>query len=102
MGGDHQREIDDVLFRLPAVADAAVIGVPDEKWGETVEAVIQVKPGETLTEAEVRAHCRANLGGFEQPTSVDFIDGIPRNLSGTMFKKDLRAPDWERHDRDVS
>ena len=103
-GGEniYPREIEDVIFRLPAVADAAVIGVPDEKWGETVKAVIQVKSGETLTEDEVRAHCRANLGGFKQPTSVDFIDEIPRNLSGKVLKKDLRATYWEGKERSVN
>jgi fatty-acyl-CoA synthase len=103
-GGEniYPREIEDVLFRLSGVADAAVIGVPDEKWGETVKAVIQVKDGATLTEADVRAHCRANLGGFKQPSSVDFIDEIPRNLSGKVLKKDLRAPYWEGHERGVS
>jgi acyl-CoA synthetase (AMP-forming)/AMP-acid ligase II len=103
-GGEniYPREIEDVLFRLSGVADAAVIGVPDEKWGEAVKAVIQVKDGMTLTEADVRAHCRANLGGFKQPSSVDFIDQIPRNLSGKVLKKDLRAPYWEGHERSVS
>ena len=103
-GGEniYPREIEDVLFRLSGVADAAVIGVPDEKWGEAVKAVIQVKEGMTLSEADVRAHCRANLGGFKQPSSVDFIDEIPRNLSGKVLKKDLRAPYWDGHERGVS
>ncbi len=103
-GGEniYPREIEDVIFRMPAVADAAVIGVPDEKWGETVKAVIQVKEGETLTENDVLAHCRQNLGGFKQPKSVEFIDLIPRNLSGKVLKKDLRAKYWEGRDRSVN
>jgi len=103
-GGEniYPREIEDVIFRMPAVADAAVIGVPDEKWGETVKAVIQVKEGETLTENDVLSHCRQNLGGFKQPKSVEFIDLIPRNLSGKVLKKDLRAKYWEGRDRSVN
>jgi acyl-CoA synthetase (AMP-forming)/AMP-acid ligase II len=103
-GGEniYPREIEDVIFQLSAVADAAVIGVPDDKWGETVKAVIQVKDGESLDEAEVRAHCRANLGGFKQPTSFDFVEQIPRNLTGKVLKKDLRAPYWAGHSRGVS
>ncbi|HUW01608.1 MAG TPA: long-chain-fatty-acid--CoA ligase [Acidimicrobiales bacterium] len=103
-GGEnvYPREIEDVIFQLPAVADAAVIGVPDEKWGETVKAVVQVREGESLTVDEVLDHCRANLGGFKQPRSVDFIDAIPRNLSGKVLKKDLRAPYWEGSARAVN
>jgi acyl-CoA synthetase (AMP-forming)/AMP-acid ligase II len=61
-----------------------------------------VKPGQALTEEEVRVHCRSNLGGFKQPTSIDFIDEIPRNLSGKVLKKDLRAAYWNGKDRSVN
>jgi acyl-CoA synthetase (AMP-forming)/AMP-acid ligase II len=95
-GGEnvYARVIEDVLFQHPAIADAAVIGVPDERWGETVKAVVVLRAGATTTEEEILGFCRGKLGGFELPRSVDFVDALPRNPSGKVLKRVLREPYW--------
>ena len=103
-GGEnvYPRVVEDVLFQHPAVADAAVIGVPDQQWGETVKAIIVLKEGATATEEEIMEFCRGKLGGFERPRSVDFIDVLPRNPSGKVLKRQLREPYWAGHKRRVA
>jgi len=103
-GGEnvYPREVEDVLLGHPGVADVAVIGVPSEQWGETVKAIVARRPGTTATEDELIEFCRGRLAGFKRPRSVDFVDEIPRNPSGKILKRVLRAPYWEGHDRAVS
>lgn len=91
-GGEnvYPAEIEDVLYRLPEIAEAASIGVPDERWGEAGKAVLVLKPGKTLSSDAVIAHCIANLAKFKVPASVEFIDALPRNATGKVLKRVLR------------
>ncbi len=103
-GGEnvYPREIEDVLFEHPSVADVAVIGVPDENWGESVKAVVVLREGETATAEEIMEFCRGRLAGYKRPRSVDFSAALPRNASGKILKKDLREKYWAGHTRRVS
>ena len=86
----YPAEVESVLYKLPQIAECAVIGVPHPKWGETGRAVIVLKAGETLTDAEVIAHCRANLAGFKVPQSIVYTDTLPRSGGGKVLKQELR------------
>ncbi|MGE0659998.1 MAG: class I adenylate-forming enzyme family protein [Reyranellaceae bacterium] len=97
----YPSELEQVIWSHPAVQDCAVIGVPDEKWGEAVKAVIELKPGATATEAEILALCRDRLGGMKTPKSVEFIDTLPRSPVGKVLKKDLRARYWQGRERAI-
>jgi long-chain acyl-CoA synthetase len=103
-GGEniYPAEIENVLMAHPAVADAAVIGVPSDRWGETPKAMIVRAAGADPTEQEIIDYCRERLAKFKCPTSVDWVDALPRNPSGKILKKDLRAPYWAGRDRFVS
>jgi long-chain acyl-CoA synthetase len=102
-GGEnvYPAEVENVLMAHPAVADVAVIGVPSEKWGETPKAMVVRAPDVEVTEQQLIAFCRDSLAGFKCPSSVDWVDVLPRNPSGKVLKKDLRAPFWEGHDRQI-
>lgn len=88
-------EVEQVLLTHGAVQDCAVIGVPDEKWGEAVKAVIELAPGRQVTEEELIALCRGALGGVKTPKSVDFIQTLPRSPVGKVLKRELRQPYWQ-------
>jgi acyl-CoA synthetase (AMP-forming)/AMP-acid ligase II len=103
-GGEnvYPNVVENLLFQHPSVADVAVIGVPDERWGEAVKAVVVLRDGASATDEEIMDFCRGKLGGFERPRSVDFIDALPRTASGKVLKRDLREPYWVGHDRRVA
>lgn len=86
----YPREIEEVLHKHPALVEAAVIGVPDEYFGEALRAFVVVRPGTNVTPAELEAHCRATLGGYKVPKQFSTIDALPRNAGGKVLKKDLR------------
>jgi len=98
----YPAEVESALYGHPAVADVAVLGVPDDQWGESVKAVVVLKPGETATEAEIIAYCRERIAHFKAPKSVDFADALPRNPSGKLLKRVLRAPYWQGRERQVN
>ena len=100
-GGEnvYSIEVERVLAEHPAIAEVAVIGVPDEKWGESVKAVVALEG--TATEAEIIAFAREQLAAYKCPKTVDIVDALPRNPTGKILKKDLRQPHWEKAGRKV-
>ena len=103
-GGEniYPAEVESVLFGHEAIADVAVIGVPDEKWGETVKAVVVLKSGAQPDEREIVDFCQGKIAGFKRPRSVDFVDELPRNPTGKILKRELRKRYWEGRDRGVN
>jgi acyl-CoA synthetase (AMP-forming)/AMP-acid ligase II len=94
-------EVEDCLYQHPAVAEVAVIGVPDEKWGETIKALVVPREGVDVSESELMAHCREHMAHFKAPTSVEFRDALDRTATGKLQKYKLRQPYWSGRDRAV-
>jgi acyl-CoA synthetase (AMP-forming)/AMP-acid ligase II len=98
----YPAEIENVMYAHPAVAEVAVIGVPHEKWGETPKAMVVFRPGMSATESELIEFTRTSLARYKCPSSIEVVDSIPRNASGKVLKKELRAPYWEGLTRRIS
>jgi fatty-acyl-CoA synthase len=94
-------EVESAVMELSAVRECAVIGVPDEKWGEAVKALVVLRDEERLSEADIVAHCKARLGGIKAPKSVKFRSEIPKTYAGKVDKRALRSPYWEGKERAV-
>jgi fatty-acyl-CoA synthase len=95
-------EVEDCLYQHAAVSEVAVIGVPDEKWGETIKALVVVREGTTVTGAELIAHCRDRLAHFKAPTSVELRDALDRTATGKLQKYKLRQPYWAGREKLVN
>jgi fatty-acyl-CoA synthase len=95
-------EVESALMEHPGVQDCAVIGVPDEKWGEAVKACVQLKPGANVGAEELIGYCKEKIGSMKAPKSVDFVPNLPRSPVGKVLKRELRAPYWQGKGRAVS
>ncbi|PKP97990.1 MAG: acyl-CoA synthetase [Alphaproteobacteria bacterium HGW-Alphaproteobacteria-13] len=103
-GGEnvYPAEVESAIFGHPAVQEVAVIGIPDATWGETVKAVVVPRPGMEIDPDDIIAWARGRIAAFKAPRSVDVIPALPRNASGKILRKDLRAPYWEGYERMVN
>ena len=95
-------EVEDCLYRHPAVAEVAVIGVPHEKWGETVKALVVLRPDVNASEGDLIGHCREHMAHFKAPTSVEFRTALDRTATGKLQKYKLRQPYWSDRERTVN
>ena len=95
-------EVEDALFSHPAVAEVAVIGVPDERWGELVLGLVVLAEGAEATEDELREHCRGKVAGYKVPKRIELRTELDRTATGKLQKFKLRAPYWEGRDRQVN
>ena len=98
----YPAEVESAIYGHPDVAEVAVIGVPDERWGEAVKAMVVPKPGSDPDPADIIAFTKTRIAHFKAPKSVDFIKELPRNPSGKILRRELRAPYWEGRERQVN
>lgn len=102
-GGEniYSTQVEAAIHKHEGVLECAVIGVPDDEWGEAVKAVVVMKPGASATEQEIIDSAKAHLASYQKPRSVDFVDSLPKAPTGKILKRELRAPYWERQTRNV-
>ncbi len=104
-GGEnvYSAEVEQAIYAHAAVAECAVIGVPDPKWGEAVQAIVRLKPGASASEEELIAHCHARIAGYKAPRAITFrVEPLPLSGAGKILKTELRKPFWEGRDRAVN
>ncbi|MBE7423762.1 MAG: fatty acid--CoA ligase [Zoogloeaceae bacterium] len=103
-GGEniYPAEVESALFGFPVIADVAVIGVPDEKWGEAVKAIVVLKKGQTASADEIIAYAKERIASYKVPKSIDFVEALPRTATGKLLKKEIRAPYWKGRERMVN
>jgi acyl-CoA synthetase (AMP-forming)/AMP-acid ligase II len=102
-GGEnvYPREVEDVIYRHPAVLEAAVIGLPDDVWVERVHAVVALKEGEKASEEDIIAFCKEQLARYKAPRSVEFVDALPKSAQGKILKREIREKYWQDKERKV-
>ncbi|MEQ9586684.1 MAG: fatty acid--CoA ligase [Parvibaculaceae bacterium] len=98
----YPAEVEIAIYEHPAVEEVAVIGIPSERWGEEVKAIVVLKEGEDITQEDIIRYTRERIAGYKVPKSVDFINKLPRNPSGKIMKQELRSPFWKDHNRMVN
>jgi acyl-CoA synthetase (AMP-forming)/AMP-acid ligase II len=94
-------EVEKVIQNHPAVFETVVIGIPDEKWGEVVRALVVLKPGKKATEEEIISHVREHLAGYKTPKSIEFRDELPKSGTGKINKRELREPYWAEFEKRI-
>jgi acyl-CoA synthetase (AMP-forming)/AMP-acid ligase II len=102
-GGEnvYSTEVENILYMHPATLECAVVGVPDQKWGEAVKGIVVLKPGQKATAEEIIQFCKDRIARYKAPKSIDFIDALPRTGSGKIHKKGLRDKYWEGYEKKV-
>ena len=102
-GGEniYSTQVESAIHKHQGVLECAVIGIPDDEWGEAVKAVVVMKPGESATEADIINTAGKHLASYQKPKSVDFVDSLPKAPTGKILKRELRDPYWNREERKV-
>jgi len=98
----YSAEVENAVHQRPAVAACAVIGIPSDKWGELVHAVVVLKPGSMATAEEIQEHCKELIASYKYPRSIEFADALPLSGAGKVLKTKMREPHWEGYDRRVA